>query len=156
MILREMDDQATYVQQLQEDDGQVVLINQFNLAPEDAERFLRAWADDAAYMKQQPGYVQRGRLGVRPRARAGVPLTRVPGPRRPLPRQHRRSPARLQESRGPGHLRGLNGTIPGQWAGKQPRAQVRSGSDARGGLDAGDDNRAGTARARRSWLVYVT
>ncbi len=57
MTLREMDDQVTYVQQLQEDDGQVVLINQFNLAPGDAERFLQAWADDAAFMKQQPGFI---------------------------------------------------------------------------------------------------
>jgi quinol monooxygenase YgiN len=58
MKLREMDDQVTYVQQLQEDDdGQVILINQFNLGPEDAERFLQVWADDAAFMKQQPGFV---------------------------------------------------------------------------------------------------
>jgi heme-degrading monooxygenase HmoA len=57
MILREMDDQVTYAQQLQDDDGPVVLINQFNLAPEDTERFVQAWADDAAYMKQQPGFI---------------------------------------------------------------------------------------------------
>jgi hypothetical protein len=57
MRLREMDDHVTYVQQLQDDDGPVVLINQFNLAPEDAGRFLEAWADDAAYMKQQPGFI---------------------------------------------------------------------------------------------------
>jgi heme-degrading monooxygenase HmoA len=57
MTLREMDDQVTYVQQLQDDDGQVVLINQFNLAPGDAERFLEVWADDAAFMKQQPGFI---------------------------------------------------------------------------------------------------
>lgn len=57
MTLREMDDQVTYVQQLQQDDGQVVLINQFNVAPGDAERFVEAWADDAAFMKQQPGCI---------------------------------------------------------------------------------------------------
>ena len=57
MRLREMDDQVTYVEQLQHDDGPVVLINQFNLAPSDAERFLEVWADDAALMKQQPGYI---------------------------------------------------------------------------------------------------
>ena len=57
MTLREMDDQVTYVQQLQDDDGQVVLINQFNLASGDADRFLEAWADDAAFMKQQPGFI---------------------------------------------------------------------------------------------------
>ena len=57
MRLREMDDQVTYVEQLQHDDGPVVLINQFNLAPDDVERFLEVWADDAAFMKQQPGYI---------------------------------------------------------------------------------------------------
>jgi heme-degrading monooxygenase HmoA len=57
MMLREMDDQVTYAQQLQQDDGPVVLINQFNLAPGDTERFMQAWADDAAYMKQQPGFI---------------------------------------------------------------------------------------------------
>jgi heme-degrading monooxygenase HmoA len=57
MALREMDDQVTYVQQLQEDDGPVVLINQFNMAPGDAGRFVQVWADDAAFMKQQPGFI---------------------------------------------------------------------------------------------------
>lgn len=57
MMLREMDDQVTYIQQLQDNDGPVVLINQFNLAPGDVGRFLEAWADDAAFMKQQPGFI---------------------------------------------------------------------------------------------------
>jgi len=57
MMFREMDDQVTYLRQLQEDDGPVVLINQFNLAPGDAGRFLQVWADDAAYMRQQPGFI---------------------------------------------------------------------------------------------------
>jgi heme-degrading monooxygenase HmoA len=35
----------------------VVLINQFNLAPEDTGRFLQVWAYDAAFMKEQPGFV---------------------------------------------------------------------------------------------------
>ena len=57
MRLREMDDQVTYVEQLQHDDGPVVLINQFNLAAGDTERFMEVWADDAAFMKQQPGFI---------------------------------------------------------------------------------------------------
>jgi len=52
-----MDNHVAYLQQLQEDDGPVVLINQFNLAPEDTGRFLQVWADDAAYMKEQPGFI---------------------------------------------------------------------------------------------------
>jgi len=57
MLLREMDDRVGLLQQVQEDDGPVVLINQFNMAPADTGRFLEAWADDAAFMKQQPGFV---------------------------------------------------------------------------------------------------
>lgn len=57
MQLREMDEQVKYVQQLQEDEGPIVLVNLFNVAPEDAERLVEAWSDDAAFMKQQPGFV---------------------------------------------------------------------------------------------------
>jgi heme-degrading monooxygenase HmoA len=57
MKLREMDDQVTYLHQLQEDNGPIVLINQFSIAPEDTEQFLEVWADDAAVMKQQPGFI---------------------------------------------------------------------------------------------------
>ena len=57
MQLREMNDQVSYIEQLQGDDGPIVLINEFNMAPNDTERFIEAWAEDAAYMKQQPGFV---------------------------------------------------------------------------------------------------
>jgi heme-degrading monooxygenase HmoA len=52
-----MDERITYMQQLQGDDGPVVLINQFNVAASDAERLLEAWAEDAAYMKRRPGFI---------------------------------------------------------------------------------------------------
>jgi heme-degrading monooxygenase HmoA len=55
--LREMDERTTYMQQLREDSGPVVLMNQFNVAPEDVDRFLEVWADDAAFMKTQPGFI---------------------------------------------------------------------------------------------------
>jgi quinol monooxygenase YgiN len=57
MQLRETDEQVTYVRQLQQDTGPIVLINQFNVAPEDIDRLLEAWAEDAAWMKQQPGFI---------------------------------------------------------------------------------------------------
>ena len=57
MKLREMDERTSYLQQLQEDSGPVVLMNQFNVAPEDVERFLEVWADDAAFMKSRPGFI---------------------------------------------------------------------------------------------------
>jgi heme-degrading monooxygenase HmoA len=57
MQLREMDERVTYVQQLQEDGGPIVLVNVFKVAPEDAEQLLEVWADDAAFMKAQPGFI---------------------------------------------------------------------------------------------------
>jgi heme-degrading monooxygenase HmoA len=57
MRLREIDEQVTYAEQLQQETGPIVLVNQFNVAPEDAEGLLKAWADDAAWMKQQPGFI---------------------------------------------------------------------------------------------------
>jgi heme-degrading monooxygenase HmoA len=55
--LREIDDHVTYVQQLQAESGPVVLVNQFTVAPEDAEELVEVWADDAAFMERQPGFI---------------------------------------------------------------------------------------------------
>lgn len=57
MQLREMDERITYMQQLQGDGTPVVLMNQFNVARDDVERFLEVWAADAAFMKRQPGFI---------------------------------------------------------------------------------------------------
>ena len=38
-------------------EGAVILINKFNVKPEKVDQFLRAWADDAAYFKQHPGFI---------------------------------------------------------------------------------------------------
>src|SRR5919198_2819909 len=57
MQLREMDPHVTYQQQLQSDDGPVVLVNEFNVPPDGVGRFLDVWADDAAFMKRQPGFI---------------------------------------------------------------------------------------------------
>jgi heme-degrading monooxygenase HmoA len=54
---QDMDERVTFREQLQQDTGAVVLINRFNVAPADAERLLQAWAEDATFMKQQPGYI---------------------------------------------------------------------------------------------------
>src|SRR5919106_4800367 len=55
--LREMDEHTTYMQQLQQDTGPVVLINQFNVAAEDVERLVEVWTEDARFMQQQPGFI---------------------------------------------------------------------------------------------------
>lgn len=57
MQFREVDERVTYRRQLEDDDGPVTLINQFSVMPEDVERFLEVWADDAAFMRRQPGCI---------------------------------------------------------------------------------------------------
>jgi heme-degrading monooxygenase HmoA len=57
ITLRELDERVTFREQLAQDTAPVVLINQFQTAPEDADRLVEVWADDAAFMKQQPGYI---------------------------------------------------------------------------------------------------
>jgi heme-degrading monooxygenase HmoA len=64
MELGEMDARITYMQQLQEESGPVLLMNQFNVAPDDVERFLQVWADDAAFMKGQPGFTTQLHRGI--------------------------------------------------------------------------------------------
>ena len=53
----EMDEVTTLGKQLEEDVGPVILINKFNLNPQDVSQFLKAWASDAEIMKQQPGFI---------------------------------------------------------------------------------------------------
>ena len=53
----EMDERTTLVKQLDEDLGPVILINKFNLDPQDINQFLKTWASDAEIMKQQPGFI---------------------------------------------------------------------------------------------------
>ena len=55
--LAEMDDRVTFAQQLQQETGPIVLINTFTVAPGDADRMLEVWAEDAAFMKRQPGFI---------------------------------------------------------------------------------------------------
>lgn len=58
MTFEEMDLRVPLTQQL--DDvhiGPVVLINKFTVAPEDSAALISSWSDDAAYMKQQPGFI---------------------------------------------------------------------------------------------------
>ena len=55
--IREMHSQINDLQQLNEEDGPVVLVNRFTMADVDAERFLVVWADDAAFMKRQAGFI---------------------------------------------------------------------------------------------------
>ena len=51
----EMDENVTLAAQLEEqmNGHSVILINKFNVKPEDVDSLLKAWAADAAYLKQK-------------------------------------------------------------------------------------------------------
>jgi heme-degrading monooxygenase HmoA len=54
----EMDEKVTLSEQMEENvEGAVIRINKFNVKPEEVDQFLRSWADDATYFKQQPGFI---------------------------------------------------------------------------------------------------
>ena len=53
----EMDQIVSIFTQLEQNKGPVVLINEFDVKPEEADQFLKAWAEHSAYFKQQPGFI---------------------------------------------------------------------------------------------------
>ena len=56
--LVETDEQVTFSKQIDGDNsGPVILINKFTVDPEDVNKFLKAWANDAEYFKRQPGFI---------------------------------------------------------------------------------------------------
>ena len=55
--LQPMDPAFPIERQLAVDASPVVLVNVFTLAKADEQTFLRAWQDDADFMKGQPGFI---------------------------------------------------------------------------------------------------
>jgi heme-degrading monooxygenase HmoA len=55
--LIEMDERVTLQQQMAQELGPVILINTFTVKPEEADQLIAAWTADAAYFKQQPGFI---------------------------------------------------------------------------------------------------
>ena len=53
----DMDEKVSIQAQLEDAGGPVILINKFAVKPDEAEELVRAWADDAAWMKLQPGFI---------------------------------------------------------------------------------------------------
>ena len=54
----EMDKNIKLKDQLEEKiTGSVILINKFNVDPDGVDQLLEAWASDAAFFKQQPGFI---------------------------------------------------------------------------------------------------
>ena len=55
--LQPLDVNVPIFRQLQTDQSPVVLVNIFQVAEADIPSLLRAWAEDAAWMKRQPGFI---------------------------------------------------------------------------------------------------
>jgi quinol monooxygenase YgiN len=56
--LVEMDERASIFAQTDEkDDGSVILINKFSVAPNEIHQFLKGWETEAEKFKQRPGYI---------------------------------------------------------------------------------------------------
>ncbi|WP_315831018.1 antibiotic biosynthesis monooxygenase family protein [Bradyrhizobium prioriisuperbiae] len=55
--MRPLDPAFPIDRQIAIDTGPLVLVNVFTLDRDDEQIFLRVWQDDAAFMKQQPGFI---------------------------------------------------------------------------------------------------
>ena len=55
--LQPLDSNVPIFRQLQADQSPVILVNIFQVAEAEVPALLEAWAQDAAWMKQQPGYI---------------------------------------------------------------------------------------------------
>ena len=55
--LVEFDEKVTLAQQMDEGVGPVILLNKFNVNPEEVDQFLMVFAATTEIMKQQPGYI---------------------------------------------------------------------------------------------------
>jgi heme-degrading monooxygenase HmoA len=55
----EMDERVKFQEQIEEKEinGQVILINKFNVQPDKVEQFLKDWGKDATNFKKQPGFI---------------------------------------------------------------------------------------------------
>ncbi len=52
-----LDAVVTLADQMQSNEGPIVLINLFTVDPDDEDALLKAWAHDADFMKAQSGYI---------------------------------------------------------------------------------------------------
>jgi heme-degrading monooxygenase HmoA len=55
--LRPLDPKVPIFRQVHAEQAPVVLVNLFEVAPQDAPGLLEAWAEDATWMKRQPGFI---------------------------------------------------------------------------------------------------
>lgn len=53
----EMDDRITLEKQLDEDAGPIIVMNKFNVRPDEVDEFLKVFAKTTETFKQQPGFI---------------------------------------------------------------------------------------------------
>ena len=53
----ETDEHVKLSEQLEENVGPIILINRFNVKPDETDQFLKAWEKEATYFKSQPGFI---------------------------------------------------------------------------------------------------
>ena len=53
----EMDEKVKYSTQMEENVSPVILVNKFNVKPDEVDQFLKAWTADGVIMMQQPGCI---------------------------------------------------------------------------------------------------
>ncbi len=53
----EMDERITLEKQLDEDAGPIVVMNKFNVGPDEIDEFLKVFAKTTETFKQQPGFI---------------------------------------------------------------------------------------------------
>ena len=57
VIIVETDDRITLEKQLDEDVGPVIVMNKFNVDPQEIDEFLQVFAKTTEIFKQQPGFI---------------------------------------------------------------------------------------------------
>ncbi len=55
--IQELDAIVTLADQMQAEEGPIVLVNLFTVDPAEQEALVRAWSHDADFMKARPGYI---------------------------------------------------------------------------------------------------
>ena len=53
----QMDERITLEKQLDEDAGPIVVMNKFNVGPDEIDEFLKVFAKTTETFKQQPGFI---------------------------------------------------------------------------------------------------
>jgi heme-degrading monooxygenase HmoA len=55
--LADMDEKVTFFQQMEEDGDPVIVINKFNVNPNEIDEFLKIFAESAQIWKKLPGFI---------------------------------------------------------------------------------------------------